>query len=256
MDMKICSKCGVEKELSEFYLTRYGNPAAACKVCAKLRSRAAALANPEKVKANQKRFYEAHPEKSAEYAKAWAADPENKAKRQAAQNAWRKNNPEKRAALEARYHVAHPEKMSEKKARYYVRYRDELKAKVMARARAFPEKVAATNARYYRAHPEKWIGRPQWQKLHPERHAAKEGLRRAAKFQATPVWADKELIDSNYALARLLTEHTGYEWHVDHEVPLKSKLVCGLHVEANLRVIPGKENLSKSNRYWPDMPAA
>ena len=41
--------------------------------------------------------------------------------------------------------------------------------------------------------------------------------------------------------------------HVDHTVPLKSKLVCGLHCEANLRLLPGRENQAKSNRIWPDM---
>lgn len=33
-----------------------------------------------------------------------------------------------------------------------------------------------------------------------------------------------------------------------------SKLVCGLHVEHNLRVITQKENQRKNNVFWPDMP--
>lgn len=39
-----------------------------------------------------------------------------------------------------------------------------------------------------------------------------------------------------------------------HIVPLQSKLVCGLLVPANLREIPGAENSSTGNYYWPDMP--
>jgi 5-methylcytosine-specific restriction endonuclease McrA len=42
---------------------------------------------------------------------------------------------------------------------------------------------------------------------------------------------------------------------VDHIVPLKSPLVCGLHVEHNLQVIPATQNRRKHNRVWPDMPA-
>jgi len=43
-------------------------------------------------------------------------------------------------------------------------------------------------------------------------------------------------------------------YDVDNIVPIKHKLVCGLHVEQNVQVIPSNINQSKGNRHWPDMP--
>lgn len=71
---------------------------------------------------------------------------------------------------------------------------------------------------------------------------------------ATPSWSDEAEILKVYEMAQRISRETGVEHHVDHIVPLKSKLVCGLHCEANLQVLPGRDNLAKLNRFWPDMP--
>lgn len=93
---------------------------------------------------------------------------------------------------------------------------------------------------------------------HPEYYLAKAAQREASKLQATPAWAIDEFeqffMMEAYALASMRTKMTGTAWNVDHIVPLRSKLVCGLHCAANLAVIPARLNLIKSNRYWPDMP--
>lgn len=80
------------------------------------------------------------------------------------------------------------------------------------------------------------------------------GERRAVERRATPAWADKKAMQSFYERARLITEQSGERHDVDHIVPLKSKFVCGLHCEANLNVITAKQNVTKKNIYWPDMP--
>jgi hypothetical protein len=83
---------------------------------------------------------------------------------------------------------------------------------------------------------------------------AKTARRTAAKLQAIPRWADLEKIKEFYAAADFLGQVTGEWYHVDHIVPLQSKLVCGLHTEQNLQVLPASDNLRKNNRRWPDMP--
>lgn len=93
-----------------------------------------------------------------------------------------------------------------------------------------------------------------WLTAHPEVKRAKKAKRRAAKLQATPMWADPVKIREWYFAATVAERDTGFAWHVDHIVPLNNPLVCGLHCEANLQLLPGAMNVEKSNRYWPDMP--
>lgn len=96
---------------------------------------------------------------------------------------------------------------------------------------------------------------------HERYHERKPHLRsafnakyKAAKLQATPVWANFKAIEEFYAAADFLSMVTGEWYEVDHIVPIRSKLVCGLHCEANLQILTLEANRSKSNRFWPDMP--
>ena len=90
--------------------------------------------------------------------------------------------------------------------------------------------------------------------LNLDRYAAYAAKYRAKKIQATPAWADQEGIKDFYFSAKTLTDLFHKPYHVDHIVPLQSKLVCGLHVPVNLQVLLGADNLSKRNCHWPDMP--
>lgn len=76
----------------------------------------------------------------------------------------------------------------------------------------------------------------------------------ASKMKATPAWADRSLMQDIYELARVYAASLGRPFHVDHVVPLRSKVVCGLHSHTNLQVLPGPDNIAKGNRRWPDMP--
>ena len=144
---------------------------------------------------------------------------------------WREANPGEGASATTKWRKENPEKAATwKKA-------NRGKAVVASTKwnKANPKRKAATSA--------------NWAKAHPEKGAANCAKRRAGKLQATPAWANQGYMAEIYDLAQRRTQATGFEWEVDHVVPLRSKLVCGLHVEHNLRVIPKDMNRSKSNSF-------
>jgi hypothetical protein len=118
--------------------------------------------------------------------------------------------------------------------------RERENARVLAayHARSVEERAAATKA---------------WRTANPDKHCAKENRRRAAKLHATPSWANRKYVDLFYQIAKEESVRIGKVVHVDHIVPLRHPLVCGLHSEFNLQLLGASENLSKSNRTWPDM---
>lgn len=89
----------------------------------------------------------------------------------------------------------------------------------------------------------------QWAKANPSKMSAKEGMRRALRGRATPSWIDKGALQKVYADCRARTEVTGVLHHVDHIVPLKNSIVCGLHVPWNLQVLTASENSRKKNKF-------
>ena len=75
--------------------------------------------------------------------------------------------------------------------------------------------------------------------------------RRRKHRQATPPWLSRKQkgeIRQLYQIAITMTKTTGEQYVVDHIVPLRSEIVCGLHVPWNLRVMTQEENLKKSNK--------
>ena len=164
------------------------------------------------------------------------------------------------------YNKAHPEWHAAHKKAHRVRNAERLAREMKEYRKTHPEQIKATykkrrsarlryNAKWSAAHPEQVkIAKQRERQNNIVAYNARSAARRASKVRATPAWANQFFIKEAYALAQLRTKATGIEWHVDHVVPLKSKLVCGLHVEHNLQVIPATVNMSKNNRYWPDMP--
>ena len=70
--------------------------------------------------------------------------------------------------------------------------------------------------------------------------------------QATPDWSETQQILKLYERAAELTRTTGIKHEVDHVIPIKNDLVCGLHCLDNLQILTKYENCKKGNR-WTDI---
>lgn len=149
---------------------------------------------------------------------------------------WREGNKEYHVARLKKWRAENADKKNEYQRQWRIRN---------------PEKPAEYQSAWHAKNPGYCAA---WAKANPHKCCQQVARRKANMLLATPKWADAEKIDAIYAEAARLTRETGIEHHVDHVVPLKSKLVCGLHWEGNMRVITRAENLTKNNRYWPDMP--
>jgi hypothetical protein len=77
---------------------------------------------------------------------------------------------------------------------------------------------------------------------------AQNARREAAKQKRTPPWYDSKKVLVKYKEAAVMTKVTGVKHEVDHFFPLRGELVSGLHVAANLHVIPARENNLKNNK--------
>ena len=130
-------------------------------------------------------------------------------------------------------------KVCHQKARkqYYQDNKDKEKQLSALRVKNNPERHRAYYNNYYNNNRHKEIQRSRVKQL--------------KRNQCMPEWADLDAIKIVYDEAKRLTLMHGIQYHVDHIIPLQGKLVCGLHIHTNLRVLPAKDNLSKSNTYDP-----
>lgn len=228
MALRNCSMCREDKDNSAFNKMKNGYLGLQkyCRACQSITFKAYHEKNREKLIAAQNNRYHKNKESISKARKhAYWNDPIQNQKVKARAAAWAKANKERVLARAKAYTKENFAKVSARK-------------KIHRRENA--EAIADYDRKYRR------LNRPKILRIGAKRRAAKAG--------ATVAWANMENIEGFYVEAQRLTKETGIAYHVDHIVPLISKLVCGLHCEANLQVITAFENISKLNRYWPDMP--
>lgn len=160
-----------------------------------------------------------------------------KAKSRGYSKAWRERNPEKARAWER----AHPERVREIR-RNAPSNAKAARAERMRNWRALnPEKASAAAAK---GRGIRLKAQSRWRSANKAKMRANWAAYDAQKRQAMPPWVDRAELAAFYAAAP-----DGMD--VDHIVPLRGKLVCGLHVRANLQYLAPAANKSKGNK-WPD----
>lgn len=129
--------------------------------------------------------------------------------------------------------------------------RERLTAKAATYRAAKPDLHAAANRKHKAANKRKLAAKhAAWAKRNRGKRNATSAKHKTAKMRATPPWADFDKISAIYEAAAEIQRRTGQRMHVDHIIPLQHPRVCGLHVSANLQILPGAENESKRNK-WP-----
>lgn len=90
----------------------------------------------------------------------------------------------------------------------------------------------------------------RWLDNNKEKTNATYAQRRARKLNAYPVWASVSKMNAIYNDAKVKSILTEMPYHVDHDIPLLGKTVCGLHVENNLTIISSNENQRKCASFF------
>lgn len=154
----------------------------------------------------------------------------------------------KKAECNRLYYLKNKEKVARYSAARYEKNRDQMRTVNKAWRGKNTEKIRETNRKRREVNGERVrANRRQHYRDNKPRYVANARKREERVRLATPSWADHEKIAQFYVEAARLTAETGIKHHVDHFYPLRSKIMCGLHVETNLQILPAIANLRKSN---------
>ena len=255
METKICSKCGIEKPITEFYFRKdsqkYHNQ---CKICLREKSSNYRKENIDKIKEQQKRYYKENHERLLNYHKDYREQNTDKIKD--TRKKYYENNKEKVKEYKAEYYEKNKERLRKKFHKYYLENAEQLKE--------YQKEYRINNhEKYYKRKLEykynKIINDEIFKLKEQLRNMLRWSFRRKgyikSKRTKTIIGCDidffiqylKESFKNNY----------GYEWdgkesvHIDHIIPLSTahaeEEVLKLCHYTNLQLLKAKDNLDKKD---------
>lgn len=152
--------------------------------------------------------------------------------------------------------IDRPERLRAKDKRKYWKAPEVMKSRSKAMREKHHEKRLEWDRNRYHTDPARKAYQlkqaHEWWKKTPENRAKRilyTNTKRAHIKRATPKWlsaSDRKKISEIYHLASTLNNGSG-RYHVDHIVPLRGKLVSGLHVPWNLQILTAQQNQRKRN---------
>jgi hypothetical protein len=135
---------------------------------------------------------------------------------------------------------------------YYEKNREKVKARSAKRHRDKWQEIQGKKKDYYAKNRESIMAyQLKYAEENREKSNGWKAKNKARRLKAMPSWfgdIDQFVVDEAYSLAKFRAEIHGFEWHVDHRVPLCGDRASGLHCAANIQVIPATINLRKNNR--------
>ena len=116
------------------------------------------------------------------------------------------------------------------------------------------ESIARNKAEYRNKNRDKTLSYlAYWRKEYKHKMCSYASKRRAFLLGATPPWADAVKIESIYEQAAMLNKlNPEIKYEVDHIIPLKNDLVCGLHTHDNMQILTADQNRAKKNLFFID----
>lgn len=251
--VKTCTKCKLVKPVTEFTKDKQRSDGLrpSCKACKHVWSvayykatyekqsayaKAWAAANPEKKKANKKRYYDRH-----------AAEVIAKTQ------AWRAANADKVKAYDAARYSADPEAERKRVAAYRAANPDYSRAYAAEYRKANPEKVKAASRAWRAENPDKVkAALARWKADNPDANRIMVHNRRARRAENGGKLS-KDIAAKLYALQKgrcpCCKQPLGDDYHLDHKMPLA---LGGTNTDDNMQLLRSGCNQQKHAKHPVD----